>query len=69
MSAEDAAWTALVASCYRWASNHMDQWETFKFKTQDGMVYVRISLKVEHPDDYGEVDMVGRPVMKTEGKS
>ena len=32
------------------------------------MVYVRISLEVEHPDDYGEVDMVGRPVVKTEGK-
>lgn len=64
MSEQDAAWTSLVANCHRWASQHMDQWEKFKFNTRYGTVYVTISRRDQYPDDFGEVDMVGRPLQK-----
>lgn len=63
---EDAAWKAMVANCHRWASKHMDQWEKFKFNTRYGMVYVTIRRSDEYPDDFGEVDMIGRPLLKKE---
>lgn len=64
MREEDAAWTALVASCHRWAWEHMDQWEKFKFETQYGTIYVTISRQDQYPDDFEEVDVLGRPTQR-----
>ena len=61
-TAEDWAWEALVSNCHRWASGHMDQWEKFKFDTRYGVVFVTISRADPYPDDFGKVDMVGRPI-------
>lgn len=60
--AQDAAWKALVSNCRGWATNHMDQWEKFKFHTVYGTVYVTISRQDPFPDDFDRVDMIGRPV-------
>lgn len=50
------AWHKLVAACVDW-TNHMDQWEKFKFATEYGDIWVAISMKSDgYPDSYDRVD-------------
>ena len=41
----------------------MDQFETIKFNTPYGVVFVKISYQANYPDGYEEVDKNGNSVL------
>lgn len=56
MSTSDTAFIRLVHASADWSSNHMDQWEKFKFNTDYGPIYITISMKDQYPDSFDLVD-------------
>jgi hypothetical protein len=69
MSDLDDAWQGLIQAAYRWATQHMDQWEKVKFQTEFGMVYLTIDRKGDgYPLSFDFVDADGKPAADREVK-
>ena len=49
-------WWLLTWSCRWWATNGMDQFETFKFNTPYGEVFVGIHRETPYPDAFDSID-------------
>lgn len=60
--AAELAWRLFIRSAYRWATQHMDQWEQVKFQTEHGTVYLTLSHQTPWPDAFETVDADGRAV-------
>lgn len=63
------AWRSLVEAVVNWQSNHMDQWERFKFATRHGHVYVTVSYASDYPDSFDLVDRETGELIKQAGQS
>lgn len=55
-SAAEDAFREMTRAIKNWTENHMDQWELFKFKTEQNTVYVSVTFETPYEDSFDEVN-------------
>jgi len=53
-------WWLLIRMAHRWTSRHMDQFESVKFPTTYGTVYMSLSYETQYPNGFEPVDINGK---------
>lgn len=57
-------WWLLIRMSRRWASRHMDQFESVSFETTHGRAYLSLTLSPVYPDGFEPVDKNGNAVRR-----
>lgn len=55
-------WWLMIRLSRRWASRHMDQFESVKFADEWGTIYLSLSRETPYPNSFEPVDKNGVPL-------